>query len=161
MAIFHTLSAPACRRNQGFALVLALSLMAFILLLLLSLSTFVRVESANSAQRIDTTASQQNALVALKEAIGELQTTAGADQRITATGGLWATPAAGAEHLVGVWSSEDRDGDGQADGDFQRWLVSRVDDADSRDIALVAVAQPVRLDGDQYVSTSDDFVVLV
>jgi hypothetical protein len=141
--------------------VLALSLMAFILLLLLSLSTFVRVESMSSSQRMDVTVSRQNALMALNEALGELQVAAGADQRITATGGLWATPANGAEHLVGVWSSEDLDGDGAADGQFQRWLVSRVSDADARDIALGTQSQPVALNGDRFVSTDDDFVVLV
>jgi hypothetical protein len=148
-------------RSSGFALVIALSLMAFVLLLLLSLSTFIRVESISSAQRIITLASKQNALVALSEALGELQSLAGPDQRITATGGLWDSPATGAEHLVGVWSSEDLDEDGTADGDFQRWLVSRQNVIEARNIGLGASPQPVDFDGERFVSTDDRFALLV
>ena len=73
------------RRQNGFALVIALSLMAFVLLLVLSITSFVVVEqqSANIAKQ--QLAAKQNALVGLHIAIGELQRRLGPDQRATAS----------------------------------------------------------------------------
>ncbi len=68
----------------GFALVIALSLMAFVLLLLLSITTLVQVETSSAQQQITKLQAQSNALLALNIAIGELQEHAGPDQRITA-----------------------------------------------------------------------------
>ena len=71
--------------RSGFALVIALSLMAFVLLLTLSITSFVVVEqqSANIARQQLT--AKQNALVGLQIAIGELQQRLGPDQRATAS----------------------------------------------------------------------------
>ena len=68
-------------KTEGFALVIALTLMAFILMLLLSMSTLVRLETRSSIDRLR---AQNNALMALSVAIGQLQKTAGPDQRVTA-----------------------------------------------------------------------------
>ncbi|MFP4070220.1 MAG: hypothetical protein ACLFVC_08595, partial [Opitutales bacterium] len=76
--------APDADRCSGFALVIALSLMAFILLLLLSLTSFVRVETGASATSLALTEARANALLGVKIAAGELQKYAGADQRVTA-----------------------------------------------------------------------------
>jgi hypothetical protein len=96
--------------NQGFALVIALSLMAFVLLLILSISTLVQVEitSANtSAARIK---AEQAALLSLNMAIGKLQETAGLDQRVTAPAESAGRTEVGAKQLTGVWRSwEGRD----------------------------------------------------
>jgi len=69
------------RRQNGFALVIALSLMAFVLLLVLSITSFVVVEqqSANIAKQ--QLAAKQNALVGLHIAIGELQRRLGPDPK--------------------------------------------------------------------------------
>jgi len=72
------------RPTGGFALVIALSLMAFILLLLLSLVTFTRVESATANTALVRLKAQQNALLGLQVAIGQLQRYAGPDQAVTA-----------------------------------------------------------------------------
>jgi hypothetical protein len=71
--------------RSGFALVIALSLMAFVLLLILSITSFVVVEqqSANIAKQ--QLVAKQNALLGLQVAIGELQRRLGPDQRATAS----------------------------------------------------------------------------
>jgi hypothetical protein len=154
--------------KSGFALVIALSLMAFVLLLLLSITTLVQVETRSAENTKTQTQARMNALLGLQQALGELQQTAGHDQRVTATGNLWATPAVGTEHLVGVWSSEDGDGDGEPDGDFVRWLVSHNDesaasaDEKSDSVNFVTFARPVETDGSGgYNVTNPDFVALV
>jgi hypothetical protein len=100
----------AQRSSQGgFALVIALSLMAFVLLLLLSITTLVQVESQGAAVRIDRLQAQQTALLSLNIAIGELQATAGLDQRVTATAEA-VDSVNGPKQLTGVWRSwEGRD----------------------------------------------------
>lgn len=72
-------------RSTGFALVLALSLMAFIVLLLLSITSFVAVEQQSSGIAKHQTLAKQNALTGLQMAIGELQRRLGPDQRATAS----------------------------------------------------------------------------
>lgn len=81
-------STPRTDPQHGFALVIALSLMAFVLLLLLSLITFVQVESAQSEMSQDRQLARMNALVGLEVALGELQKTLGPDQRVSATADL-------------------------------------------------------------------------
>lgn len=71
-------------RKAGFALVVALSLMAFILLLVISLTTVVRVETTVSSQQMHQLEAESNARLALSVALGELQKAAGPDQRVTA-----------------------------------------------------------------------------
>ena len=149
------------RNKDGFALIIALSLMAFVTLLLLTISTLVRVESSATNQSKSLQLAQQNSLLGLQEALGELQATAGPDQRITATGSLWQTPKPGTEHLVGVWNSEDTNGDGIADGNFQRWLVSRSNTAEVEDISFVTNPVAIPIDKNTYTSTANDHIVLV
>ena len=93
----------------GFALVLALLLMAFVLMLLLSVTTLVQVESraaSNSLQRLH---ARENARLALMLAIGQLQKHAGPDQRVTARAdilgeGNFDPPC---RFWTGVWDSTD------------------------------------------------------
>ena len=148
-------------QRQGFALVIALSLMAFVLLLLLSLTSLVQVEGRSAKIAQSTLAARQNALLGLQEALGTLQQTAGPDQRVTATGSLWSNPQSGTEHLVGVWSSEDADNDGLPDGTFQRWLVSRVDPTQAEAIDFVSKPMKIGINGSTYINTATDHVVLV
>lgn len=117
-------SLPPFRSKQssdGFALVLALSLMAFVLLLVLSISTLVRVEAQSASIASARLEAEQAALLGLNVAIGELQKTAGPDQRITARADRLAAPNANRQYYTGVWDS--------TDGSFIQWLSS-VADAD-------------------------------
>lgn len=77
-------SSSVIARKGGFALVIALSLMAFILLLLLSITTLTRVEMRSAAGQKNRLNARTNAYTALQIALGELQLSTGPDTRITA-----------------------------------------------------------------------------
>jgi len=138
-------ASPHFKRAQrpaqgGFALVIALSLMAFVLLLLLSITTLVQVETQGSQIQMQQMEAEQSALLGLQIALGELQKTAGPDQRVTATADIFNVsndPGFEQPHLLGVWKSfkqansdtgaidyaaKERDADNN--GDFVQWLSS-------------------------------------
>jgi hypothetical protein len=100
---------------DGFALVIALSLMAFVLLLVLSISTLVQVEQASSANIVAKMEAEQAALLSLNLAIGKLQELAGLDQRVTASAAALAS-VNGPQQLTGVWRSWEGDDHDKADG---------------------------------------------
>ena len=91
-------------RSNGFALVLALSLMAFIVLLLLSITTLVRVETAVSSKALEKLHAEENARLALMIALGELQRYAGPDQRVTARADIL-DPDSANPFWTGVWDT--------------------------------------------------------
>ncbi|WP_308984598.1 hypothetical protein [Thalassobacterium sedimentorum] len=117
--------------NQGFALIIALGLMAFVLLLLLSITTFIQVESQSSANQESRMRAQQNALLGLQIALGNLQSMTGADTRITASAEIVPAVAQAAEaspqlqggnrHWTGAWQSDT--------GVFLGYLTSGYEDA--------------------------------
>ncbi|MEC8333335.1 MAG: hypothetical protein VXZ83_04330 [Verrucomicrobiota bacterium] len=71
--------------KAGFALVISLSMMAFVLLLVLSVNTLVVVEQRSADTAKQQLTAKQNALIGLQIAIGELQQHLGPDQRATAS----------------------------------------------------------------------------
>jgi hypothetical protein len=83
-------------RRAGFALVIALSLMAFLLLLILGLTTLIRVETSSGRAGKDLLLARQNALLGLMVGLGNLQAATGPDQRVTARGALFNDPDDGA-----------------------------------------------------------------
>ncbi len=116
---------PPAGKNQakaGFALVLSLTLMAFLMLMLISLSTLIRMETATTQISHDQAEAEQNALMGLKVALGQLQKLAGPDQRITAPANIDPTAAPYKEYWTGVWQSGSTGG--ATDADFKGWLVS-------------------------------------
>ncbi|MDB2681451.1 hypothetical protein N9Z14_02525 [Opitutales bacterium] len=86
---FPVKAASTSAPKQGFALVIALSLMAFILLLILSITTLVQVETQSAQISVARMEAEQNAMLGLKQALGELQMAAGPDQRVTATAAIF------------------------------------------------------------------------
>lgn len=122
--------------KQGFALVVALSLMSFILLLLLSLTSLVRVSSEASSMQMDVIRARQNALFSAQIALGKLQYYVGKDQRVTALSGNSETGftgagsvQAGSKYWLGVWDAdEDSDTYGEQLGaqseEDPEWLIS-------------------------------------
>jgi len=92
-------------RERGFALLIVITLLAFIVLLLLALAVFTRVETAVAGNTQRQAQARENALLALNVAVGQLQRYAGPDTRVTATaanfGGI-----DGTRHYTGVWSSD-------------------------------------------------------
>ena len=111
------------RRNpSGFALVIALSLMAFILLLVLSISTLIEVETRSAQINLHTLKARESARLALNLAIGQLQEHAGHDQRITARAELLGDDNihSSTRFWTGVWDATDMD-------KAPVWLVSGTD----------------------------------
>ncbi|MCX6936923.1 MAG: hypothetical protein NTU80_03345 [Verrucomicrobia bacterium] len=97
-------------RNQscrGFALLITVVLTAFLVLILVSLASFTRVETqvAGNSQKLQQ--ARQNALFGLQVALGQLQKYAGPDQRVTARADLTATATNPATnpYYTGVWDA--------------------------------------------------------
>ncbi|WPJ96744.1 hypothetical protein SH580_03370 [Coraliomargarita algicola] len=110
-------------RRGGFALILALSLMAFVVLLLISITTLVQVEVSNSVSSAKRLQAQANAMLGLQVAMGELQRLTGPDQRISGNALIMdvdvATPVfdSGEQaYWTGVWDA--------TNGSLLSWLVS-------------------------------------
>ncbi len=101
---FPRVTLQSQRQNSGFALVIALSLMAFVLVLLLSITTFVKVESANSAIGKAQLGARNNALLGMQIALGNLQMAAGPDQRITSSASIRAADPTKTNYTV-VWDA--------------------------------------------------------
>ncbi|HSI09548.1 MAG TPA: hypothetical protein VK985_13250 [Rariglobus sp.] len=73
-----------CRpRRGGFALLITITLLAFLVLLLVSLASLTRVETRVAGNNQQLAQARQNALMALSLALGQLQKHTGPDQRVT------------------------------------------------------------------------------
>jgi hypothetical protein len=95
-------SAP---REGGFALLIVVTLLAFIVLLLLGLAVFTRIETSVAGNTQRQAQARENALLALSVAVGQLQRHAGPDTRVTATAANFGG-VDGTRHYTGVWSSD-------------------------------------------------------
>ncbi len=107
--------------------------MAFLLLLTIALSTLVRVEvSVVNTSQLQTIA-RQNALLGLTVAIGNLQTTLGPDQRVSAQANILTgadAPSSAAYYWTGVWNADANHPDYEL-GERVAWLVSGSPDTDN------------------------------
>ncbi|WP_309385993.1 hypothetical protein [Cerasicoccus frondis] len=101
---------------RGFALVVALSLMSFMLLIALSMATLTRTELATSAYVASEAMAKENARLGLLVALGHLQSAAGSDQRVTARANILSGAGMPHEYWTGVWDA--------TDGSLMTWLVS-------------------------------------
>ena len=158
------------QRRKGFALVIVLSLMTFILFLLLGISTLVQVESQSAEINLSHLEAEQNALLGLQLALGELQAAMGPDQRVSANADIFSNVTAlGRGKAVGVWDSAK----GINEGDLVKWLASdarRVDGTVRQDYNQDSIAPtyPVVMvgagsldgDGDGFVDTPEDRVIV-
>ena len=90
-------------KDKGFALIVTLSLMILLTVIAVGLLQLSAVSLRASSQGDARALARSNAMVALQLAIGQLQLTAGQDQRITGPANLASTqyPAA----WTGVWTS--------------------------------------------------------
>ena len=115
----HALKSTDHKRQSGFALVVALSLMAFVLMLILSMSLLVQVETTNASRSLDQLRAKEAARLALMMAMGELQKHAGPDQRVTARAEILGDSNVLPEtkNWTGVWDTTDPTASPQ-------WLVS-------------------------------------
>ncbi len=92
-------------RRSGFALLITITLLAFLVLLLVSLAALTRVETQVASNNQQLSQARQNALLALNIALGKLQAAAGPDQRVTATAELDPAAVITNRHWTGVWDS--------------------------------------------------------
>jgi hypothetical protein len=141
------------KRQSGFALVIALSLMAIVVLVVISFAALTRVETQSSSIMDERSLAQQNALLALHAALAELQVSAGPDQRVTATNNLREDPEPGTQSITGVWDA--------STGSFQRWLVSRQNPNEASNFNLLDTAAPVEQVGQDYAATNLDYQLLL
>ncbi|WP_269522088.1 hypothetical protein [Coraliomargarita parva] len=81
----HQLTKSTKGQRSGFALIVALSLTALVVLLLLSITAVARIEVEASSNAKILLKARQNALLGLQIALGQLQKATGPDQRTTAT----------------------------------------------------------------------------
>jgi hypothetical protein len=80
------------RESRGFALLITVTLLAFLVLLLVSLASLTRVETQVASNNQQIAQARQNALLALNIALGQLQKHAGPDQRVTARADVTTPP---------------------------------------------------------------------
>ncbi|MDQ8194814.1 hypothetical protein QEH59_10280 [Coraliomargarita sp. SDUM461004] len=117
-------------RKGGFALVISLTLMGFVLTLLITLIAMVRVETQASFQRQSIAQSRMNALLGLNVALGQLQKFAGPDRRVSALadlgqGGSGAiTSKSGAHYWTGIWGNAAEVETLSSEPRLLNWLVS-------------------------------------
>ena len=119
-----TQTANGVSRRGGFALLITIVLLAFLVLLLVSLSTLVRVETQVAGNSQQQAVARRNALAALTIALGELQKYAGPDQRATARADIGEAEN-GALAWTGVWGNTANPQTGGASAPvLLQWLVS-------------------------------------
>ncbi|MEK7951332.1 hypothetical protein [Luteolibacter soli] len=128
-------------RDRGFALVISLTLMVLLTVLavgLLGLSSISLRASGNGQARAE---AQSNARLALMLAIGELQTSLGPDQAISARASSISKNSA-EPNLVGAWHSwhwtpgSNSPNYGEKADKFRGWLVSTKDPKSAMDTSL-------------------------
>lgn len=122
--------------QRGFALLITITLLAFVMLLVVSLAALTRVETSVAANNQQLAQARQNALFALTIAIGQLQKHAGPDARITARAEITSTATVTHPNLTGVW---DAAGSGTA---ANVWLVSGSETATSAAAVLESMPDP-------------------
>ena len=93
------------RPRAGFALLITITLLAFLVILLVGLATYTRVETAVASNTQRQAQARQNALLALNVALAQLQKHAGPDARVTATADSVSGVNAQKRRYTGVWSA--------------------------------------------------------
>jgi hypothetical protein len=119
------------RPRRGFALLITITLLAFLVLLLVSLASLTRVETqvADNNQRL--AQARANAVFALNTALGQLQQFLGPDQRVTAPASLGdgtnnsqPVPVNGARQWTAAWGNANASTTDRSAPVFLNWLVS-------------------------------------
>ena len=147
-------------RKNGFALVVTLSLMILLTVIAVGLLSLSSISLRSSSQSSAMATARANARLALMLAIGDLQKSAGPDQRVTARADILDTdPAKKSKNprLTGVWRSWDikattppkpEEYEKTArDSKFLGWLTSSLDNKASqidfaKDTALTTTGSP-------------------
>lgn len=104
--------------QRGFALLITITLLAFLVLVLVSLASLTRVETQVASNSKGISLARQNALFSLNLSLGQLQKHAGPDDRLTARAEITPAGPASQPYLTGVWERANGAGTPNA------WLVS-------------------------------------
>jgi hypothetical protein len=105
LVIGHSTLVIPRRRRGGFALLITITLLAFLVLLLVSLASLTRVETQVASNSQHVAKARQNALFALNIALGQLQKSAGPDQRVTAAAEVLSNTDPTKKKWTGVWDT--------------------------------------------------------
>jgi hypothetical protein len=124
------------KAKRGFALLIVITLLSFVVVLLLGLAVYTRVETAVAGNTQRQAQARENALLGLNVALSQLQRYAGPDQRVTATAEAYPN-GTGTRRFTGVWS-----GDPATGGTPLTWLVSGNELADADGIAAPLAVTP-------------------
>jgi len=126
----------------GFALLMTITLLAFLVILLVGLATYTRVETAVAGNTQRQAQARQNALFGLSVAVSQLQKYAGPDARVTTTA-VAAVPGANSQkrRYTGVWNAS-------ALGSDPVWLASGLETGTSPSVTSgIPTASQVALVG--------------
>jgi hypothetical protein len=104
---------PKSLRSRGFSLILSLTVMAGVVMLVITLSAFITIESRAAMNQQLATRARLNSLASMRLALAHLQQEAGADRRSTARAEI-TQPGVGASALknpmwTGVWRTDKPD----------------------------------------------------
>ena len=111
---------PARRANRGFALLITVVLLAFVVVLLVGLAAYTRIETAAAGNSQRQAQARENALLALNVALGQLQKHAGPDARVTATAASQIGVNPMKQYYTGVWQTT-------GEPTAATWLVSGIE----------------------------------
>ncbi len=133
---------PGPRRTHGFALLITLTLLAFVVLLLVGLASYTRIETAVAGSFQRQAQARQNAQLALDVALAQLQKHAGPDTRVTATAESVPGFNGQKRFYTGVW-------DASTGGSPPVWLVSGLETNTAQNVteAITPAADQVVLVG--------------
>lgn len=92
------------QKEAGFALIITLSLLALLVLLVVSLGALTRLTTRLAVTSAYQTQARQNALLGLGAALGDLQRFAGPDDRLTAQASIRGGAVRNAR-LTGIWDA--------------------------------------------------------
>ena len=109
------MSRPPTAARRGFALLIVVTLLAFIVVLLVGLAAYTRIETSVAGNTQRQAQAREHALTGMQVALAQLQRHAGPDQRVTATAASFGG-VNGTRYYTGVWGP---DGSGPI-----TWLVS-------------------------------------
>lgn len=108
------------KRPSGFALIISLALMSLLLVFSLALTSTLKIQIEQSSMWISQELAQENALMAMRLALGQLQKQAGPDQRITARADISESSDEN-RYWTGVWDSDPQSNEY---GEHLTWLVN-------------------------------------
>ncbi len=123
-------------------MLITITLLAFLVILLVGLATYTRVETAVAGNTQRQAQARQNALFALNVAVAQLQKHAGPDSRVTATADIVDGVVAQKRRYTGVWDTT------AAAGTAPVWLASGMETGTAIDVtANIGAANRIELVG--------------